>query len=102
MYLQEDGPSLATVLPTGLLAVGGVEDLMSRDAAVGHTLLAAQHPDDHVRHAVLGLQTRRMLAEKTLAILGVFETIPERQPEPSLKPLGFLCVCVCVPRRPAG
>lgn len=43
------------MLPTRLVAVCGVEDLVGRDATVGHPLLPPQHPDDHVRHAVLGL-----------------------------------------------
>lgn len=32
---------------------------MSRDAAVGHPLLTTQHPDDHIGHAVLGLNTAK-------------------------------------------
>lgn len=45
------------MLSTGLLTVGGVQDLVSRDATVGHPLLPPQHPDDHVRYAVLRLDT---------------------------------------------
>lgn len=45
------------MLSTGLLTERGVENLVSRDAVVGHSLLTTQHPDDHVRHAVLGLNT---------------------------------------------
>ena len=58
MYLQKDSLGLATVLTTGLFTVCGKKDLVSRDATVGHPLLTPKHPDDHIRHAVLGLDTR--------------------------------------------
>lgn len=37
--------------------MGGEEDLVRGDAAVGDPLLPPQHPDDDVRHAVLGLHS---------------------------------------------
>lgn len=60
MYLQNDSLCLATVLTTGLLTVRGKKDLVSGDATVGHSLLTPEHPDDHVRHAALGLDTVRI------------------------------------------
>lgn len=57
VYLKIDRLHLAAVFTTGLLTVGGKQDLVSRDATVGHPLLTSQHPDDHIRHAVLGLDT---------------------------------------------
>lgn len=59
MYLQIHSLDLATVLSTGLLTVCGIEDLVSWDTTAGHPLLTPQHPDDHIRHAVLGLDTVR-------------------------------------------
>lgn len=44
-------------MSAGLLTVRGEEDLVSGDTGVGHPLLTSQHPDDHIRHAVLGLDT---------------------------------------------
>ena len=56
IYLHEDGLSVSTELPTGLLAVPGEQHLVGGDSAVGHPLLPSQHPDEHVWHAVLRLQ----------------------------------------------
>lgn len=55
------------MLSTGLLTEGGVENLVGRDAAVGHPLLTTQHPDDHIRHAVLGLNTAKICTAVTAA-----------------------------------
>ena len=53
-YLELNGAQLPTVLPS----VGGIrrpQHVMRRTPEVRHSLLAAQHPDDDVRHAVLWL-----------------------------------------------
>lgn len=55
------------MLSTGLLTEGGVEKLVGRDAAVGHPLLTTQHPDDHIGHAVLGLNTAKIHTAVTAA-----------------------------------
>ena len=46
------------MLPTGLLAVGGVKDLIGWYTGIGHPLFSSQHPDDHVWQAILGLSSR--------------------------------------------
>lgn len=79
-YLHEDGLGPPTILPTGLLAEGGVEDLVGWDPGVGHPLLSSQHPDDHVWHAVLGLaeqerQTRVFPLQYIDMIFGLFQAV---------------------------
>lgn len=54
-YLHKYALGPATVLADGLLAVGGVENLIGWDAGVGHTFLSSQHPYDNIRHTVLRL-----------------------------------------------
>lgn len=54
-YLHKDALHSAAVLADGLLAVGGVENLIGWDSGVGHTFLSSQHPYDNIRHTVLRL-----------------------------------------------
>ena len=53
-YCEEDGLDFATQLPPGL-GDGGVHEQVGGDALAGHTFVTRQHPDDHIRNAVLGL-----------------------------------------------
>ena len=54
-YLELYGHHFAAVSAT-VQGVGGEEQLIGRDTEVRHPLLATDHPDDHIRHAVLGLK----------------------------------------------
>lgn len=53
--LHKDSLSLPAVLATCLLTVGRIEHLIGWDAGVCDSLLSSQHPDNHIRHAVLRL-----------------------------------------------
>lgn len=59
VYLEDDVLSFAAVLSAGLLAVGGVKHLVGGDSSIAHPLLTTQHPNDDIRHAVLGLEKEK-------------------------------------------
>lgn len=55
-HLEEDSLELPAVLPAAAGDVFGEEDLVGRHTGVGDALVALQHPDHHIRQAVLWLQ----------------------------------------------
>lgn len=54
-YLHKDSLGLPAVLTTCLLTVRWIEHLMGWYASVCYPFLSSQHPDNHIRHAVLSL-----------------------------------------------
>lgn len=55
LYLHEYGLGPSTVFATGLFAEVRVQDLVCWNSGISYPLLSSQHPDDHIRHAVLRL-----------------------------------------------
>lgn len=53
-YLELEGLE-ATTLPADVVGVLGPQDFVGGDSVVGQPLVPTDHPDHHVRHAVLGL-----------------------------------------------
>ena len=53
-YLELEGLE-ATTLPANVVSMLGPQDFVGGDSVVGQPLVPTDHPDHHIRHAVLGL-----------------------------------------------
>ena len=54
----------AAQLPSGLASCG-IHEQVGGDSLIGHTLAPRQHPDDHIRNTVLGLEDKATGGKKS-------------------------------------